>query len=116
MKKWITPTILLLAIFLLLLKTYLYNIENPTDFKVQQCFFAHGEDFTDTQLNVIACVTDYDTEYMMNKIKRYYDCLYGEADRLTIILFDSMRDFENYNKRAEQTFYKHSWTRVFSSG
>lgn len=116
MKKWGVTTLILLTVSLLLYKTYQHHILNPTDFKIQQCFFSHGENFTDTRLNVIACATDYDTEMMMYKIKRHYDAIYGEADRLTIILFDSMSDYENYNERAEQIFYKRSESNVFLSG
>ena len=116
MKKWIGTWMLLFIALLILCKTYQYDIENPKDFKVQQYFFFHGENFIDTRLNVIACVTDYDTDKMMYKIKRYYDAIYGEADRLTIILFHNIEDFENYDKCTEQTFYKHSLTITLWSG
>ncbi len=115
MKKWIISTLLVLSILLTLFKTYQYYITNPTCFKVQQCFFTHGENFTDTRLNVIACVTDYDTDKLMLNIKRYYDMIYGEADRLHITLFHCEADFLNYNECAQTTFYKKSQNNVFLS-
>lgn len=107
MKKRIIATLLLLIALLTLHKEYQYQILTPTDFKVQQYFFFHGEDLTDARINVIACVTDYDTDKMMQKIRRYFNMLYGEADSLHITLFNNEANFLNYKECVEQTFYKH---------
>lgn len=113
MRKKIILMLLLLAVLLILCKTYQCNIENPTDFKVQQYFFTHGDNFSSTRLNVISCITDYDVDRMMYKIRRYYNFVYGEADRLEIILFNSEEDFKNYNVHSQQTYYKNSPNNVF---
>jgi len=106
MTKRIITTFTILLILIFSYKTYQYHILNPTDFQVKQWFFMHGNSFEDARINVVACVTDYDTDKMMQKIRRYYNMLYGEADSLHITLFNSEANFLNYNECAEQTFYK----------
>lgn len=116
MMKRIIATLFLLTALLTLHKVYQYHILNPTDFRVQQYFFIHGENFADARINVIACIADYDTDKMMRKIRQYYNMLYGEADSLHITLFNSEANFLNYDECAEQTFYKSSLIKVFLSG
>lgn len=108
MKKWIALTVLLLAILPLLYKVYQHHILNPTDFQVKQWFFMHGNNFEDARINVVACATDYDTDKMMQKIRRYYNMLYGEADSLHITLFNSEANFLNYDECATHIYHKYS--------
>ncbi|MBQ8189823.1 MAG: hypothetical protein IJZ44_08605 [Lachnospiraceae bacterium] len=116
MIKRIITILIILIVLKLSYKTYQHHILNPTDFKVKQYFFLHGEDFTDARINVVACVADYDTDKMMQKIRRYYNMLYGEADSLHITLFNSEDNFLNYDECTKQTFYKYSLVKVFLSG
>ncbi len=106
MIKKIITIFAILLILILSCKTYQHHVLNPKDFQVKQWFFLHGNNYEYARINAVACVSDYDTDKMMQKIKKYYNMLYGEADSLHITLFNSEADFLNYNECTEQSFYK----------
>jgi len=106
MKKHIISFILIFIIGIFLGRAYTQNIENPRDFKVQQIFVNNIGDTKETRMNVIVTTDDYDVDKMLRKIRKHHNFVYGEAERLNILLFNSEDDFINFDIYAEETFNK----------
>lgn len=100
---------LFLVIFLLSMLVFLPAKDQKKDlreFKVYHSMSFVGGGYDRTLLRVIVSLESYDMEEMFIKIKEFHDNMNGEADELTIYLYNSKLDLQQSNCVGMKMFKK----------
>ena len=108
MKKTIVKVVVLLVCcyFLGMFIGTLYNKTKPqADFEIFQSYKTSFSNGDSCHINVIVYVKDYDIDEMAEQVRQHYNKMNGEVDKLDVRLFNSKKDFEQFNLAGERTFY-----------
>ena len=109
MKKTIVKVVVLLVCcyFLGMFVGTLYrnNTKPPEGFEIFQSYKTSFSNGDSCHINVIVYAKDYDIDEMAEQVRQHYNKMNGEVDKLDVRLFNSKKDFEQFNLAGERTFY-----------
>lgn len=101
-------TLLLVSCFIIGIvigETYKYYNRPKEDFEIYQSYKTSFNNGDMCHINVIVHVKEYDIDEMFEQVRQHYNTINGEVDKLDIRLFNSKKDFEQFNLAGERTFY-----------
>lgn len=99
MKRWICVVIAILVFGGLI---YWYE-SSKEDFQIYNSITTGMDNYDSATLQVVINKCVYDDEAMIKKVYEFY-CQGGEPDKLTINLYDSVKDLENGNCRLTRVY------------
>ena len=101
MKKWIWLTLIIGLLTGGIASLHL----SKEDFKIYNSMKHSFDNYVDVTLQVIVNRQNYDVQEIFEKVYLFY-CDYETVNRLTINLYDSVKDLETGKIKAKQEFLK----------
>ena len=109
MKKTVIKVVVLLgccfSLGMFIGKLYNNKKRPVEDFEIYQSYKTSFNNGDMCHINVIVYVKEYDIDEMFEQVRQHYNTINGEVDKLDIRLFNSKKDFEQFNLAGERTFY-----------
>ena len=87
---------------------YLYQvkIQGQSEYEICQSFRFASPNYTDTRINVVVNIKDYELEQLFDDIRAFHNELNGEPDELTIHLYRSRKGYKKGKCIGTKTYLK----------